>query len=375
MRLLVTGAHGFLGWHLRCRLRALTDHDVVGVGRHDWNRLSELVAASDAVMHLAGVNRGDPDEVESGNVALAHDVARALRARGGHVPVVYANSIHAGADTAYGRGKAEAARLLERTVSEAGGVFTDVRLPNLFGEHGRPGYNSFVATFAHAVHDGAPIDLIDREVELLHAQPAAASLIEHLGDTGSSVVEPRGTVTSVGEVLRAFEEFKKVYREGDVPALTSDLRLALFNTYRAAAFPVRHPVPLVRRTDERGHLVEVVRAHGGQGQTFVSTTRPGVTRGEHFHLRKVERFAVIGGRARISLRRLFTTDVVHFDVSGDEPVVVDMPTMWAHNITNTGDSDLSTVFWTQELFDPADTDTFPEPVSPRPLAAGSADGH
>ena len=106
----------------------------------------------------------------------------------------------------------------------------------------------------------------------------------------------------------------------------------------------------------------MVRAHGGQGQTFVSTTRPGITRGEHFHLRKVERFVVLSGRARISLRRLFSEEVVSFDVTGGDPSVVDMPTMWAHNITNTGSDELTTLFWTQELFDPAAPDTYAEPV-------------
>jgi len=107
-----------------------------------------------------------------------------------------------------------------------------------------------------------------------------------------------------------------------------------------------------------------VRAHGGQGQTFVSTTKPGITRGEHFHLRKIERFVVLRGEARISLRRMFADDVVSFDVTGDAPAVVDMPTMWVHNITNTGASELTTLFWTHELFDPAAPDTFPDTVSP-----------
>lgn len=368
MRVLVTGADGFLGWHLRCRLRALSSHDVVAVGRESWDRLPELVAASDVVVHLAGVNRGEPDDVEEGNVALARDVATELRAQGGRVSVLYASSIHAGADTPYGRGKAAAGRLLADAAADTSGVFVDVRLPNLFGEHGRPGYNSFVASFAHAVQAGAAVEVVDREVELLHAQRAAQLLIDHLDDTASTELEPRGRATTVQEVLTTFRQFEEVYRTGDVPPLTSELLLELFNTYRAAGFPTRSPIPLVRRDDERGHLVEVVRAHGGQGQTFFSVTRPGVVRGEHFHLRKLERFVVVDGQARISLRRLFTDEVVAFDVTGDHPCLVDMPTMWTHDIQNTGQRDLTTVFWTQELFDPADTDTFPERVLP-PAAA------
>jgi UDP-2-acetamido-2,6-beta-L-arabino-hexul-4-ose reductase len=137
----------------------------------------------------------------------------------------------------------------------------------------------------------------------------------------------------------------------------------LFNTYRAALFPNHYPIALTAHADERGRLVETVRAHGGQGQTFVSTTRPGITRGEHFHLGKVERFVVLSGRARISLRRVCTDEIVSFDVSGEAPAVVDMPTMWVHNITNIGDTELTTLFWTHSLFDPDNPDTFWEPVA------------
>ena len=162
------------------------------------------------------------------------------------------------------------------------------------------------------------------------------------------------------DTLRASNE---LYARGDIPPLLTDLSIDLFNTLRAARFPAHYPIPLTARTDDRGSLVEVVRAHGGQGQTFVSSTKPGITRGEHFHLRKIERFVVLTGEARISLRRLFTDDVVSFDVDGEAPAIVDMPTMWVHNITNTGPGDLTTLFWTHELFDPSAPDTFPEPVA------------
>ena len=145
--------------------------------------------------------------------------------------------------------------------------------------------------------------------------------------------------------------------------LDTSLRVDLFNTYRAALFPAHYPIALTAHSDDRGRLVETVRAHGGQGQTFVSTTRPGITRGEHFHLGKVERFVVLSGQARISLRRVFHEDVVSFDVSGDAPAVVDMPTMWVHNITNTGDTEVTTLFWTHSLFDADNPDTYWEPVS------------
>lgn len=361
MRVVVTGAEGFLGWHTRLRLLATTEHEIVPVGRAAWSDLGDLVAGADAVLHLAGVNRGEDQEVADGNVALARDVAAALPRAVAGVRVVYANSIQAGNGTPYGTGKAAAAEVLQAAAAPLGGSVVDVLLPNIFGEHGRPRYNSFVATFVHAVLQGEQPQVTDREVELLHVQGAAQALLDAL-EGPARQEHPSGTPATVAGVLRTLREQEALYRTGDIPPLPDAFHRDLFNTLRAAAFLDRTPIPLTPRTDQRGSLVEVVRTHGGQGQTFVSSTRPGVTRGEHFHLRKVERFVVVGGQARIALRRVFHDDVVAFDVTGDAPVAIDMPIGWAHNITNTGDGDLTTLFWTSELFDPTDPDTVPEPV-------------
>lgn len=361
MRILVTGAAGFVGWHTRVRLHALTGHEVVAVDRPEWPELERHVAEVDAVVHLAGVNRGPDGEVEGGNVTLAEELAAAMAATGARARIVYANSIQSGNGTPYGRGKEAAGAVLAAAAERAGTAFVDVRLPNIFGEHGRPQYNSFVATFAHAVVDGHEPTIADRPVELLHVQGAAQALIDAL-DLDGGRLDPRGAETSVAHVYQTLLDGNRLYERGDVPPLDTPLDVDLFNTLRAARFPAHYPIPLTPRSDERGRLVEVVRSHGGQGQTFVSTTAPGVTRGEHFHLRKVERFVVVAGQARISLRKALTDEVVSFDVDGSRPVVVDMPTMWVHNITNTGEGELLTLFWTNELFDPAAPDTYPEPV-------------
>lgn len=361
MRVLVTGAHGFLGWHTSVRLNATTGHDVIRVGRGEWPKLASLVKQADAIVHIAGLNRGSDVDVRDGNVRLANDLADALR-RSDHRPsVIYANSTQAEADTPYGAGKREASRILAETTASMGSTFSDVVLPNLFGEHGRPGYNSFVATFTHAVVDGKEPSVVDRDIELLHVQRAAAALIERIADPQHST-RPVGTQTSVGAVLHTLRRQFELYRSGDIPSLSHPLDAELFNTLRAAMFPGFYPVPLLLRKDKRGTLVETVRAHGSEGQTFFSTTLPGVTRGQHFHLRKFERFVVIDGEARISLRRALSTDVVSFDVSGSDPVIVDMPTLWVHKIENIGNSVLTTMFWANELFNADDPDTYSEDV-------------
>lgn len=359
MKVLLTGAAGFLGWHTRVRLAALTDHEVVPVDLGQWDNLATLAQGCDAIIHVAGINRASDSEVEEGNRALAEDVARAARACG-VARIIYTNTIHADADTPYGRGKTQAAAAL----AASGADVVDVRLPNLFGEYGRPNYNSFVATFAHAVaQDSAPARVTNNPIGLLHVQDAAQHLMDALTAAPGTML-PTAYETSVVEVLDCLVRFRETYRTGDIPALLTDFDVNLFNTLRGALFPRTYPIALTPHSDARGRLVETVRSHGGQGQTFVSTTRPGVTRGEHYHLNKIERFVVLGGSARISLRRVFHHEVIHFDVTGDAPVAIDMPTLWVHNITNIGDSELLTQFWTHTLFDPEHPDTFWESVEP-----------
>lgn len=362
MKILLTGAAGFLGYHTRVRMRALTDHDVVLATRENWDQLSSLAADCDAIIHIAGVNRGAPHDVEGGNIRLAEQVAAALP--GSKVQrIVFANSIWAGTGTPYGAGKSKANIVLAEAAAQAGLTYVDVRLPNIFGEGGRPNYNSFVATFVDKVVAGESPEIQDREINLLHVQAAAATLIHGL-DTTLPFLEPLGSPSSVKKVWDTLVEMKSLYDTGDIPPLLNELDIELFNTLRYRMFPDHYPVLLTKHSDNRGDLVETVRAHGGQGQTFVSTTHPGITRGEHFHIEKVERFVVIRGKARISLRQVFTDQVVSFDVDGDNPAVVDMPTFWVHNITNTGDTELVTLFWAHELFNPEAPDTYWEAVAP-----------
>ncbi|WP_166996459.1 polysaccharide biosynthesis C-terminal domain-containing protein [Paramicrobacterium fandaimingii] len=362
MKAVVTGAHGFLGWHVRSALHAKgLEHSSLRVGsQFDRDRSVEALNGADTLLHLAGVNRGTDDEVASGNEHFARQIASVLETVS--VPprrVVFANSVQAGNGSAYGSSKQNAARVLEAACRNVGSEFTDAQLPNLFGEHGKPHYNSFVATFCKQLAVGErPSVTGEKSVQLLHAQDAADLLISETDHD----IESFSRTATIPDVADLLITISKTYKNGEIPNLADGFVRDMFNTYRSYLIGETLPFRLAMNTDSRGAFVEVLRAHGGEGQTSLSTTKPGVTRGEHYHRRKVERFTVIRGAARISMRRLFDETVLTFDVEGDAPMAVDMPTMWAHNITNVGPSELVTVFWTNELFDLSVPDTNPEKV-------------
>lgn len=331
--------------------------DVVPLGRAEFadaELMRRRLDGVDSVIHLAGVNRATDEEIASGNRWLAQRLAAVADGR----PVVYGNSIQVQGRSVFGDSKRAAADILAEATP-----LVDVVIPNVFGEHGRPRYNSFVATFCDALaHGGQPTIIEDRTVPLVHAQRVASVLLAHAVNSVPGRYEIEGRPTAVSEVLRRLQDIARPYDEGVLPDLSDTFTRDLFNTYRSHVFPSGYPIPQKVRSDARGDLVESLRVHGGQAQVFYSSTKPGQTRGQHYHLHKVERFMVIAGTGQIRLRRLLSDEVVAFDVTGEEPCVIDMPTMWVHSLVNTGDSDMVTLFYADELLDPAHPDTYPEDV-------------
>jgi UDP-2-acetamido-2,6-beta-L-arabino-hexul-4-ose reductase len=360
-KLALSGSGGFLGWHTRCAAAA-TGRDTVPVAlgeRYDRDAAARALDGASRLVHLAGVNRGSDDEVADGNVLFATQLAEAIAAAPAAPPViVFANSTQAGNASVYGAAKARAAEILEAASRERGLRFVDVLLPNIFGEHGRPFYNSVVATFCEMIVRGeSPRIEQDRELTLLHAQDAADLLLGDIDHT-----EGLTRTATVSQLRDRLTQIAREYEAADVPDLSTPFGRDLFNTYRSFGFAATPKQGLVRHADPRGSFFEVVRAHGGAGQTSFSTTVPQISRGDHFHRRKVERFVVLSGSATISLRRMFHDEVIDVTVAGETPVAVDMPTMWSHRITNTGDEDLFTAFWTDQIFDPQNPDTHAEAV-------------
>lgn len=365
MKIGVTGADGLIGWHQRAYLKAIGGHDVRLANRTTFSQpelLVDFVTGLDAIIHLAGMNRGDEAEVEAVNAALAQKLVAACEQASVSPFMVYANSTHEDRNTAYGRGKRAAADTLRQWAGKNEAGYANLILPHVFGEFGKPFYNSVVSTFCHQLaRNETPQIITDGDLELLHVQDVVAHCLSVIQENRRGDIRMNGIGMKVSELLERLINMRDSYQAMVMPKLDSRLDVRLFNTLRSCLFPDHYPVALTLHSDARGSLFEVVKSNSG-GQVFMSTTHPGITRGNHFHTRKVERFLVASGEAEIRLRKLFSDEVISFKVSGDTPCYVDIPTFHTHHITNAGQFELVTLFWANEIFDPADPDTFPEPV-------------
>lgn len=349
MRVGVTGATGFLGAHTCLRLQNRGHHTLA------LTRGAKVSGELDAVVHCAGVNRGTDREVHDGNVQAAQQLIDVLKESGNlSARVAYANSIHAGTTGAYGEGKAEALRTLQR----AGLNVSDLRLPNLYGEGARPNYNSFVATFASAIARGKQPRVTDnRNIGLLYVGHAANALIMCVEGREAEVGPLLGrldqvAIESVADLLAAQHAS---YLEGVMPDLDTSLQQRMFAILRRSMGRDGMVSRPTLHTDSRGDLFEGLR-HRGEGQVFFSTTNPGCSRGNHYHMRKFERFMILSGEAR--LRCFDLLDRSTHEVSLAPGVVADMWTYDNHVLVNASEDRLHAAFWISEHFDPEDPDTY-----------------
>jgi UDP-2-acetamido-2,6-beta-L-arabino-hexul-4-ose reductase len=367
MKLVITGARGLLGWHLQCHLGAnerFRDHLVLldHPSFDDNAKLAEALTDATAVIHLAGVNRASEAEVETGNIVIAKRLVEGLQNANAVPHLLYANTVHKDQDNAYGRGKAAAHQIFVDWASHRNAKYTELVLPHVFGECGRPFYNSVVFTFCHQLVQGESLTVNSAgHLELLHAQDISEQIVEALEQDHTGELRLQGRKMSVPAVAERLSAMYDSYSHDVIPDLRDRFDLQLFNTLRSFMYPTFYPRSLKLNTDDRGALFEAVKNDNG-GQAFLSTTKPGITRGNHYHFNKVERFLVVKGQANICIRRLLDNHVETFAVSGEQPVYVDMPTLHTHNITNTGDDELMTLFWSHEIFDPEAPDTYFEPV-------------
>ncbi len=382
----ITGQAGFVGTHLYNTLGLYPDRFTRIPFEDDYfsdpEKLRSFVRECDVIVHLAAMNRhGDPQVIYDTNIRLVKQLISALENTGSTPHLMFSSSTQEERDNPYGRSKKEGRELLEDWARRNHATFTGLIIPNVYGPFGHPYYNSVIATFCHQLtHGEEPKIDVDGELKLIYVGELVQSIIQLLTNHQSPVTSHQSPVTShqspvtshvlahtaeikVSVLLRKLRNYKESYFEkGILPDLTDSFDRNLFNTFlcfidHSSFFPFK----LKLNADERGSFVETVKLHSG-GQVSFSTTKPGVTRGNHFHTRKAERFAVIKGKARIQLRRIGTDKVLDFDLDGGQPSFVDMPVWHTHNITNIGDEDLYTIFWINEFYNADDPDTFFEEV-------------
>ncbi|MFV0151828.1 NAD-dependent epimerase/dehydratase family protein [Empedobacter falsenii] len=367
----ITGQNGFVGKHLYNTLGLLPEEfervDFEKSYFEDEAQLDAFVAQCDVIVHLAAMNRHESEQfIYETNVQLAQQLVAALTRTGSKAHVLISSSTQEERDNLYGKSKKEGREAIVNWANENGGKATGLIIPNVFGAFGKPFYNSFIATFCHQLtHGDTPTIANDGEVKLIYVQELVQVIIDEIRkgtSTPELTIVPTAT-KKVSEVLALLNDYKEKYFDGgEIPELNSTFEHNLFNTYRSYIdYKTHFPVKFTQHTDPRGAFVEVIRLGIG-GQCSFSTTVPDITRGNHYHTRKIERFAVIKGKALIQLRKIGTDEVLDFYLDGNEPAYVDMPIWYTHNIKNIGEEDLYTIFWIDEPFNPEDADTYFEEV-------------
>lgn len=363
----ITGQNGFVGSHLYNTLGLKPDRyeriDFKKDYFEDNEKLDEFVRQCDVIVHLAAMNRHlNPEIIYNCNLDLVKKLIDSLERTGSQAHVLFSSSSQEEKDNLYGKSKKQGRELFLKWTEKSGGKFTGMVIPNVFGPFGKPNYNSFIATFCYKLtHGEIPAVDTDGEVSLIYVGELVQEIINQIEipETNGLYKIPHTSVNKVSEVLAKLEHYKSLYFDnGEIPQLDSKFDLQLFNTFRCY-FDIKnhYPVKFTQHTDPRGAFVEIIRLGIG-GQCSFSTTVPGITRGNHFHTRKIERFAVIKGKALIQLRKIDTDDVLDFYLDGNEPAYVDMPIWYTHNIKNIGEEELYTIFWINEPFNQEDADTY-----------------
>lgn len=367
MRVLVTGANGFIGKNLLVHLR---EQGVELVPFTRDMRLSDLASAMndiDFVFHLAGINRPkEATEFSEGNTGLTEQLCELIRINGRKIPVLYTSSIQAEVDNPYGVSKLAAEQALIELEKDTGSPIYLYRLPNVFGKWSRPNYNSAVATFCHNIANDSTVQINDpaAQVRLVYVDDVIQDFLRLLETQPAGVLRPEVlpvyTIT-VGELAGQIRSFKASRESMVTEAVGNGLTRALYATYLSFLRPEQFSYELTSHADQRGRFVEMLKTRDS-GQFSFFTAHPGITRGGHYHHTKNEKFLVVQGRARFGFRHVVTGDVYELFTDGEKPEVVETVPGWSHDITNIGDNEMIVMLWANEIFDRQYPDTITHKV-------------
>lgn len=371
MNILITGARGFMGKNLRSALtgRYGDAHRLMLLDMpHTEEELLAAAAEADFVFHLAGVNRPtDPADFQKGNAEFTRQLLTLLKERGKRPPVLLSSSIQAALENPYGQSKLSAEQAVADYGRETGSAVYLYRLPNVFGKWSRPNYNSAVATFCHNVARGLPITVNDPSVtlRLVYIDDVVEEFLRAMEGQPNRegewcTVQPVHEV-NLGHMAELIQSFPALRDSLTAPDQSDPLVKKLYATYLSFLPPEDFSRPTVTHADQRGSFTELLHM-GSRGQVSLNVSKPHITKGDHWHQTKHEKFIVLQGEGVIRFRKVGDSTVIAYKVSGENLTVVDIPTGYTHSIENTGDTDMLTLMWANEVFDPAHPDTLRLPV-------------
>lgn len=371
MKVLVTGAKGFIGKNLIAELKQRENVEVLPFDIDTPEELlDEYCAQCDFVYNLAGVNRPEhTEEFMEGNFGFATRLVDALRRHGNTCPIMNSSSIQAALENPYGKSKKAGEDMLFSYGKEVGADVYIYRFPNVFGKWCRPNYNSAVATFCHNIANGLPIQVNDRStmMHLVYIDDVLEELMQtldrhpHVNSDGYCYVPTVHDIT-LGEIVTLLYSFRESRQNLMIPDMTENsFEKKLYSTYLSYLPTDSFAYPLLMHEDERGSFTEILKS-ADRGQVSINISKPGVEKGNHWHHTKNEKFVVVSGKGLIRFRKYGEEEIVEYHVSGDQLEVMDIPTGYTHCIINEGDTDLVTLMWCNECFNPGKPDTIYEQV-------------
>ncbi|MGL5052005.1 MAG: NAD-dependent epimerase/dehydratase family protein [Cetobacterium sp.] len=364
-KILITGSNGFIGKNLIERLNRTENVEILTFDiENSINDLERDIKAADFIFHLAGINRPEnPEDFYKGNSDLVGNLVAILEKNKLNTPVLITSSIHADKDNDYGKSKLAGENLLKEYSEKTSANVYIYRLQNVFGKWCKPNYNSVVATWCYNTANNIELVVNSRDaiVEFVYIDDVIDSIVNHL-DLEKKSLELNYTVSktyyrTLGEVADLLEHFKNNRKTLTLPSVGVGFERALYGTYLSYLPQDKFSYELTEHSDARGSFVEILRTRDS-GQFSISTSKPGVTRGNHYHNTKNEKFLVMKGEATIRFRQIFGDEVIEYPVSDKKLEVVDIPTGYTHNITNTGLEDMILVLWANEQFDQLNPDTY-----------------
>jgi UDP-2-acetamido-2,6-beta-L-arabino-hexul-4-ose reductase len=365
MKILVTGANGFVGKNLIAELKNKGFNEIFEFNREtDSSLLDQYTKECDFVFHLAGVNRPkDEKEFMEGNFGFTSELLELLKKHGNKAPVLITSSIQAELDNAYGRSKKAGEQLLFNYYLETDAKVYVYRLPNIFGKWSKPNYNTVVATFCHNIARGLDIQVNnpDANLNLCYIDDLLEEFLRAFD--GNPTMEEDYCIVPVTHSLKLEElaelitSFKESRAKLSIPSMDDPLTKKLYSTYLSFLPEDQFSYDLKMNCDHRGSFTEFIRT-ADRGQISVNVSKPGVTKGNHWHHTKNEKFLVVSGEGLIRFRKIGSEDSIEYRVSGEKLQVVDIPTGYTHSIVNVGENDLVTVMWVNECFDPERPDTY-----------------